>query len=576
MTYARVPIARHVRPGGSTITYAGTADLLFVNGRVHAPQPHDAAPPEAVAVQGGRIVAVGTDGDVRQLANASTEVVDLGGRMLAPGFQDAHVHPPASGVEILHCNLSDVFSIEEYEGIIAAYAAVHPEAEWIDGAGWSMDLFAGGNPGRDILDRVVPDRPVFLWSRDGHSGWVNSKALEIAGVTRDTADPDDGWIVRDAGGEPTGTLHEGAALLVERYVPEPSPAVWTEGLRIAQGHLHSLGITAWQDANVGIDVGYPTFEPYLGFAASGELTARVVGALWWDRHRGLEQVDDLLSLRERGVVGRFAATSVKIMQDGVVENHTAGVLEPYLDADGHATDNMGKSFVDPEELKLAVARLDAEGFQVHVHAIGERAVREALDAFEAARASNGPNDLRHHIAHIQVIHPEDVPRFATLGVVANAQPLWAVNEGQMEHLTIPFLGPERTTWQYPFGSLVRAGTVVAMGSDWSVSSANPVWGMHVAVNRMAPEEYAYGHDSKVPFLPSERIDLPTALDAYTINSAFVNHLDHITGSIEVGKEADLVVLDRDLKTLPVDELYTATVQLTMVGGERVYAAGDLA
>ena len=547
-----------------------------MNGVIHAPVPEDTPPPTAVAVGAGKIAAVGTDADVRELAAPETEVVDLDGRMLVPGFQDAHVHPPSSGLEMLRCNLSDAYTIEEYERIIARYAKDHPETTWIDGGGWSMDVFSGGNPGREFIDRVVPDRPVFLWSRDGHSGWANSKALEIAGVNRRTPDPDDGWIVRDEDGQPTGTLHEGAASLVVAHVPEESPKVWTEGLLLAQRHLHALGITAWQDANVGTDAGYPTFESYVTVAGSGELTARVVGALWWDRHRGLEQVDDLLALRARGVVGRFAATSVKIMQDGVVENFTAGVLEPYLDAEGRTTDNVGKSFVDAKELQRAVTRLDAEGFQVHVHAIGERAVREALDAFEAARMANGPNDLRHHIAHIQVIHPDDVPRFASLGVVANAQPLWAVNEGQMEHLTKPFLGPERSAWQYPFGSLVRAGATVAMGSDWSVSSPNPVWGIHVAVNRTSPPEYPYGHASEEPFLPQERLDVRSALDGYTINSAFVNHLDAATGSIEVGKEADLVVLDRDLLTLPGDELSSATVQLTMVGGERVYATDDLA
>ena len=548
---------------------------MFVNGVIHTPVDDRAPRPEAVAVRGGRIAAVGTDAELRGLAARGTEVVDLGGRMLVPGFQDAHVHPPSSGLEMLRCNLSDAFTIPEYERIVAAYAEEHADDPWIHGGGWSMDVFPGGNPGRAILDRVVPDRPVLLWSRDGHSGWANSKAIELAGVTRDTPDPADGWIVRDADGEPAGTFHEGAAFLVDEHVPEEPSSAWTEGLRVAQRHLHSLGITAWQDANVGVDAGYPTFDPYLDLAASGELTARVVGALWWNRHRGLEQVDDLLALRERGVLGRFAATSVKIMQDGVIENFTAGLLEPYLDAEGRTTDNVGKSFVDPEELNLAIMRLDAEGFQVHVHAIGERAVREALDAFEAARNANGPNDLRHHIAHIQVIHPDDVPRFAALGVVANAQPLWAVNEGQMEHLTKPYLGPERSAWQYPFGSLVRAGATVAMGSDWSVSSPNPVWGIHVAVNRTSPPEYPYGHMSDEPFLPGERLDVRTALDGYTINSAYVNHLDATTGSIEVDKEADLVVLDRDLLSLPAEEISSATVQLTLVGGERVYAAGDL-
>ncbi len=560
---------------GRVIEIAGEADLLFLNGAIHAPEDPGLPRPQAVAMKDGRIAAVGTDAEVRERAGGQTEIVDLRGRMLIPGFQDAHVHPPSSGLEMLRCNLSGAYSVTEYERLIANYAQARSAGRWILGGGWSMDVFPGGNPHKDVLDRIVPDRPVVLSSRDGHSVWVNSRALEMGGVTAQTPDPSDGVIDRTAYGEPSGTLHEGAMRLVDDHVPPDSDDDWARGIRVAQAHLHSLGITAWQDANVGTDAGYPTLEPYLRFAASGELTARVVGALWWDRYRGPEQIDDLIAARARGAVGRFAATSVKIMQDGVIENHTAAVLDPYLDAEGRRTDNVGKSFVDADELKEAVTRLDAEGFQVHVHAIGERAVREALDAFEAASRANGPNDLRHHIAHIQVIHPDDVPRFAALGVVANAQPLWAVYEGQMEHLTIPFLGPERTTWQYPFGSLVASGARVAMGSDWSVSSANPVWGMHVAVNRTSPPDYTYGHENAEPFLPHERLDLRTALDGYTINAAYVNHLEGVTGSIEVGKDADLVVLDRDLWSIPVEEISTATVQLTMVRGERVFATGDL-
>jgi len=545
------------------------ANLALVNGRVYT---MDAARrwASAVAVSQGRIVAVGTDADVRELIGRGTEVVDLGGRMLVPGFQDAHVHPPSSGYEMLHCNLFEAYSVPEYQRIVREYAVANPDDAWIVGGGWSMDVFPSGNPPKEPLDRVVADRPVRLWSRDGHSVWVNSRALEIAGVSRDTPDPIDGWIVRDGEGEPTGTLHEGAFELVEKFVPEPSTEDWIDGLRTAQTYLHSLGITAWQDAIVG---GHdPTLDTYVSFARSGELTARVVGALWWDRHRGIEQVEDLIALRERGRAGRFRATSVKIMQDGVIENLTAAVLEPYLDADGRPTQTYGKSFVEAEDLKAGVTRLDAEGFQVHVHAIGERAVREALDAFEAARAANGPNDHRHHIAHIQVVHPDDVPRFRELGVIANAQPLWAVNEGQMLHLTIPFLGTERSAWQYPFGSLVRTGAVLAMGSDWSVSSANPLWEMHVAVNRTAPNADEYGGGTGEPFLPDERIGLPTALAGFTINSAYVNHLDHLTGSIEVGKRADLAVLDRDLFAHPVEEIADASVMLTFVDGERVYDA----
>jgi predicted amidohydrolase YtcJ len=553
------------------------ADLAFVGGDVYTV---DATRrwASAIAVAGGRIVAVGTDDDVRSLVGSDTEVVDLRGRMLLPGFQDAHIHPPPSGLDMLRCDLSDAYSVPDYERIISTYAAEHPEVEWILGGGWSMDVFPGGNPPKDVLDRVVPERPVFLPSRDGHSAWVNSRALEIGGVTAETEDPGDGVIVRGDDGSPWGTLHEGAQRLVDKHMPPDTTEDFLAGLRVAQAYLHSLGITAWQDAIVGFDgTLYDTLEAYLAFAADGELTARVIGALWWNRYRGLEQIDDLIAARARGPVGRFSPTSVKIMQDGVIENFTAGVLEPYLDANGNPTENRGKSFIDPDELKEAVTRLDAAGFQVHFHALAERAVRESLDAIEAARVANGMNDLRHHVAHIQVIHPEDIARFRELGIVANAQPLWAQNEGQMVNLTIPFLGPERAAWQYPFGDLVRAGATLAFGSDWGVSSPDPLEEMHVAVNRTGWPGYEYGGGEEaatVPFLPEQAVDLPTAIAAFTIGSAYVNHLDEVTGSIEVGKLADVTVLDRNLFEHPASELHAARVHLTYVEGERVYSADD--
>jgi predicted amidohydrolase YtcJ len=556
------------------------ADLVFVNGAVYTV---DAVRrwASAVAVRDGGIVAVGRDDEIRALAGPQTDTIDLRGRMLLPGFQDAHVHPPPSGLDMLRCDLSSAFSVEAYKAIVRTYAEEHPEVGWILGGGWSMDVFPSGNPPKDVLDRIVPDRPVFLPSRDGHSAWVNSRALEIGGVTAETEDPVDGVIIHADDGSPWGTLHEGAMRFVDKHVPPDSDDDWLAGLRVAQTYLHSLGITAWQDAIVGTGgVGYDTLEAYLRFAGDGELTARVIGALWWDRYRGLEQIDDLIAARARGPVGRFSPTSVKIMQDGVIENFTAGVLQPYLDAEGNVTENRGKSFVDPEELKEAVTRLDAEGFQVHFHALAERAVREALDAIEAARRANGMNDLRHHIAHIQVVHPDDIPRFRELGVVANGQPLWAQYEGQLLHLTIPFLGAERAEWQYPFGSLVRSGAVLAFGSDWGVSSPNPLEEIDVAVNRMGwPEELYAGETvemtTTVPFIPSERIDLATAIAAFTIGSAFVNHLDELTGSIEVGKRADLVVLDRNLFEHPTREIHEARALLTLVEGERVHAADDL-
>jgi hypothetical protein len=530
---------------------------------------------QAVAVRNGRIAVVGSDAEVRETVGPGTEVIDLEGAMLVPGFQDAHVHPIGGGLDMLQCDLHDVSDIDGYLRVVREYARSHPDREWILGGGWSMDSFPGGTPTRDLLDQIVPDRPVLLPNRDGHGAWVNSKALKVAGVTRDTPDPRDGRIERDELGEPAGTLHEGAIDLVQDHAPEPTREELYEGFLKGQAYLHSLGITAWQDAIVDATPDVNSLDTYLRAAESGELTARVVGALWWDRHRGTEQIPEHVENRARGRAGRFAATSVKIMQDGVCENFTAAVLEPYLDAQGHATENRGISFVDPELLKEVATRLDAEGFQVHVHALAERAVREALDAIEAARRANGPNDHRHHLAHIQVVHPDDIPRFRRLGVVANAQALWAAHESQMDDLTVPFLGEPRWRWQYPFGSLVRAGAMLAMGSDWSVSTPDPIEQIHVAVNRVMAPHYPYKVDSREVFLPDERIDLPTALAAFTMGSAYVNHLDDVTGSVEVGRFADLAVIDRNLFAHPAEEIAAAKVLLTLVEGEQVYASRAL-
>ena len=479
-----------------------------------------------MAVRNGRIVAVGADDAVRPLVGPSTEIVGLRGRMLLPGFQDAHVHPVFGGLDRLQCDLHDLATEAEYVGAIARYAEEHPDRDWILGGGWAMDVFPGGTPTKERLDAVVPERPVFLPNRDGHGVWVNSRALELAGVTSETPDPRDGRIERMPDGSPSGTLHEGAAELVGRLAPDPTAEELYRGLLEGQQYLHTLGITAWQDAIV--DDGGPggdNYSAYLDAAGRGDLTAHVIGALWWDRPAGAEQIERLVDLRMRGRVGTFAATSVKIMQDGVCENFTAAVLDPYLDEGGRPTDNRGLSFVEPEALRSHVTELDRLGFQVHFHALAERAVREALDAIEAALIANGPSDNRHHLAHIQVVHPDDVARFRRLGAAANAQPLWAAHEAQMDELTIPFLGEPRWRWQYPFASLVRSGAVLAMGSDWSVSTPDPLEEMHVAVNRSMPSDYPHQVAEREAFLPGERLDLPTAIAGFTMGSAYVNHLD---------------------------------------------------
>lgn len=549
----------------------GDADLVFLNGPVHTGDASRRRA-RAVAVRRGRIVAIGTDDDVRALRGAGTEVVDLAGRLLLPGFQDAHVHAGTGGLELLRCNLAGLTGREEYAAAIARYVACHPAEKWITGGGWTMEAFPGGVPDLELLDRVVPDRPVFLPNRDHHSAWVNSEAMKLAGIDAGTPDPDGGRIERDTDGRPSGALHESAMELVRALVPAPTTAELRAGLLAGQAHLHSFGITGWQDAIVGESmVGPDFFDAYVDLSASGELTGRVVGAQWWSRERGEEQLERLVRRREQCAGGRFRAGSVKIMQDGIAETFTAAMLDPYLDEHGSATDNRGMSFVGPADLRRYVTLLDAEGFQVHIHALGDRAVREALDAIESARATNGHNDLRHHLAHIQVIHPDDLPRFRTLGVVANFQPLWACNEPQMTDLTVPFLGPTRVAQQYPIATIEGLGGQLAFGSDWPVSSPNVMRETHVAVNRTMPGGTGIAAE---PLLPEQRIPLSMALHAFTTGSAYVNHLEDVTGSIEVGKYADLAVLDRDPFAAPSEELWKAQVEQTYVEGVRVYDGED--
>lgn len=544
-----------------------SADTVFAGGTVFTADTVRSTA-TAVAVRGDRIVAVGHD-EVRELVGPKTEVVDLGGRMLVPGFQDAHVHPVWGGLDMLRCDLGDLYARADYLARIGEYASANPDLEWVLGGGWSMSGFPGGTPLASDLDTVVPDRPAFLPNRDGHGAWVNSRALELAGITKDTPDPADGRIERDANGAPTGTLHEGAMSLVNHLLPRTDDATLVEALLVGQSYLHSFGITGWQDAIIGFygDAG-DAGPAYRTASEQGLLTGRVVGAIWWDRTRGVEQIPDLVAKRDAYSHGGFRATSIKLMQDGVAENFTAAMIDPYLDGHGHPTINDGMSFVPPEVLAEAAPALDALGFQLHFHAIGDRAVRESLDAIQAAIAANGRNDHRHHIAHIQVIHPEDIPRFRSLGVVANMQSLWAALEPQMVELTLPFLGEPRSSWQYPFGDLLRSGATLAAGSDWSVSTPDPMAAIHVAVNRKASREHAEGDYET--FLPEQRIDLGTSITAYTAGSAYVNHLDEC-GTIEVGKLADLAVLDRDPFANSVDEIGDTRVLQTFVGGQRVYA-----
>lgn len=511
---------------------------------------------EAVAISGERVSAVGDTDEIDRVIGEGTEVIDLRGCLVTPGFTDAHVHTVTSGLEQLRLTLDDCKDATEGFAAISRYAAENPEAPWIIGGGWSQAWFERGCPDARSLDVVLGDRPVLLTNSDGHGAWANTRALEIAGITAATLDPADGRIERLTDGTPQGTLHEGAKQLVQRHAPEDTVEDFERGLVRGQQEMLRYGITGWQEAAVVPAVQ----EAYLRAASSGTLVGDAVGALWWNRDGGLEQVHDLVARRERSAPG-FRPTSVKLMLDGVAENFTASVLDPYLDGSGNTTSNRGIDFIDPDDLREIVTILDRHDFQCHFHAVGDRAVRNALDAIEAAHDSNGASGNRHHIAHIQFVHPDDVPRFARLGVIANAQPFWAMNDDYQIELTRPFITPERDSWQYPFRSLLNAGAALGMGSDWNVSTANVMEEIAVAITRMGPER-------GTPLGPEEALNPVQALTAFTMGSALVNHSEQDRGSLEVGKLADVVVFDRD--PFVGGDFAATEVSLTVVRGRVAY------
>ena len=535
-----------------------TADLVLTNAVLW-----DRPRSSALAVAGERIVAIGARDDLRGLVGPSTRVIDVRGRSVLPSFQDAHVHPLPAGLAMTRCNLHGLSGPDALRAGVAAYAAAHPAESWILGFGWEEDLAADWLDKR-LLDEVAPDRPVFLMSAGLHDAWLNGAALAAAGIDAGRADPPDGRIGKDAGGEPNGLLHEGAVRFAEAAAPPVSDEVNDAAMLAAQAHMHALGITAWQDAWTTPEV----LGAYQRLALSGTLTARVTAALWWERLRGEEQIEEFVASRAASFIGRLKATSVKIMVDGTTGNLSASVLEPYLDDEGLPTCGCGTDFVPADKLTSAVTKLDAAGFQVHFHAIGERAVRNALDAVEAARLANGWSDLRHHIAHVCLVHPDDVPRFATLDVSANIQPLWAAASPDMIRES-RILGHPRSTWWYPFEGIRSGGGRLAGGSDWPVSTADPFQEMHVAVNRTLPG------DDGPSFLPDERLSVDAAVRSFTSGAAYVNRLDDLTGDLTVGKLADLIVLDRDLMAADPAALCEARVLLTLVGGAVVHEHPDL-
>ena len=549
---------------------AQVADIIFINGDIYTVDAKRSWA-DAVAIQGNRIILVGSDEEALLMRGENTRVVDLEDRMMLPGFQDSHVHPIEAGMGYLGCSLHQGRSAEDYAGLVENCARRRPDTPFIDGAGWTMDQFFNGLPDKKTLDTVVSDRPVILKSATGHQLWVNSRALQLAGIGANTPDPEGGRIDRYPGtNEPSGSVQENSAMnLIFAARPDYTAEQMIAALAFGQHYLNQYGVTTVQDALLKLDgkeayVGGPT---YMAHDRAGKLTLRVIGALVWNTELGLEQIDRIIAARGRFKTQRFSAPAVKIWLDGVMEVHTAALLKPYLDrSDGHK----GELLIKPDLLNKIISRLDALGFQIHFHAIGDAAVRSSLDSLEFARQANGVRDSRHHLSHIQLFDPADIARFRELDAVANFQPYWAWADPFITELTVPKLGSQRSRWLYPIGSLLDSGAIVAFGSDWFVTSGNPLLGIETAVTRRDPLTNI--SDS---FYDSERIRLHDAIAAYTINGAYVNFLDDETGSIEAGKLADLIVLDRNLFALEPAEISEAQVLLTLLDGQPVYGDWDL-
>ncbi|MFN8573641.1 MAG: amidohydrolase family protein [Gemmatimonadaceae bacterium] len=556
--------ARDIRAAlaASALTFAcargptNHADLVLRNTLVYTV---DSANPrvQAVAVKDGRIVFVGSNDSAEAFVGRATRVLDLAGKMVLPGFVDTHVHPVTGGIELGECDLNAAATLDDIKRIIADCGKRDPNATWLRGGGFQLPLFPNGAPTRQLLDSLVPDRPAFLSSADGHTGWANSRALAIGGVTRATKDPVNGRIERDTQGNPAGTLRETAKRLVSSKMPPYTDAEYFAGLQRGLAMAAQFGITTLNEASAQ----EPELRAYARADSMGQLTARSVINLLVDPHRGPEQVAELSAWRAKYARGLVRPISTKIFLDGVIEGGTAALLQPYLDRPGYR----GELNVAPEQMVSLVHALDSAGFKVHVHAIGDRAIRVAFDAFEAQHRLDGGAGPHHVLAHIQLFDPADVPRFASLGVVASFQPLWAYRDSYIKDLTEPRLGMERSSHQYPIASVVKSGAIVAGGSDWSVSSMNPLEAIQVAITRRGLDD-----STGTPWLPAERIDLATALHMYTLGGARAEEQDTLTGTITVGKAADLIVVSDDLFSIPAHRIGKARVLLTLLNGREVF------
>jgi predicted amidohydrolase YtcJ len=548
--------------GWSTGAFAAdtSADRVFLNGAVYtvnAEQPWATA----VAVRGPRIAYVGGNEGARHYVGEATEVIDLDGRMMMPGFHDSHMHPMAAGTRFLRCRLHGLAWPEEVLEKIAECAEEDQAESWFRGVGLADEVFEGTGPHRSVLDDLVPHRPAFVTNESGYLAWLNTAALGAASIGANTPDPEKGRIERDPRtGEPIGVLRDNAAGMVYSLIPPPAAAELRKSLALASELANSLGITSCNAAKV-----WPAHhEAYVQANRAGEMTLRVQASLGWDPDHGPGQLDALIRRRDEASGNRYRADAIKLTLDGDFQRRTAALLEPY----SGTPEDRGGLYVGPAVLHELIRRLDGADFQVHVHAVGDRAIREALDALAHAAEANGPRDRRHHLAHIELIDPDDLPRFARLGIAADYQALWAYLSPGMQ-IEVEALGPDRAQRLIQIRSMLDTGARVVAGSDWISESMNPLFGIQVAVTRRPPD------GSGPAWIPDERVTLAEMIDAYTINGAWLAQQEHETGSIEVGKAADLIVLEENLFAIDPMQIKDVAVLLTLLDGEPVFRSRAL-
>ena len=551
-------------------TYEGAAveaDAVLLNGVIHTANANDTTV-KALAIKDGKILALGSSGEMEIYIGSGTEVTDLAGKMVLPGMIDSHLHPPGNAlVELYNIYLSQQDDKDTILAKAAKFISANPGLDAYYGSGWSVGVFEGEEiirgPKKEHLDAISPDKPVILTSYDGHSIWANSKALEIAGITKDTPDPKAGVIERaPVTGEPWGTLKEAAMELLpnEKY----TSAQLIEGVKAFQALMHSLGYTGIFSATFSAGMGDETYKVFKLLEDKGELKMWVRASERIDitRNEELEtQIANLKRLRDTYSSELFKVTNAKFFVDGVIEGATAKLLQPYEKAAGKGNGYYGVySWEDMDALKQVFTTLNSEGLQIHVHSIGDRATRDTLDAFEYA-LKQVPGEHRNAITHLQLVAPEDIPRFKELGVIANCQAYWHLKEPEWwEVVDFPFLG-KRAENEYPLGSFFRSRAVVASSSDYPVTDPpNPLRAIQVGVTRNLNRE--------------ERSSLTDMIKSFTANNAYALFLDDVTGTIEVGKYADLVILGQNLFSIDPLDIDGVRVLTTMFRGEVVYEAGQ--